>query len=608
MNLSAILPPQRNRDRQVNVPEILMNCLLAACQHDEFKRLVGWKGMAVCPRGKQGWTMKISPRTGIYGLCMTENVTNTTGHDTTLNLYYFPAPDEPLLDTMSLAANYAAIQEGYIDSIRQFTAHEQWAQPFYIGTLNASLDRKEQALGIQLCANDRKLSIAKDGVASPTGQWVIAPGEAEEDIPAHAIAQDILLVLAAAISNSLGEPPCCFDRTNTPGQKMSYDAQGNKIFIPGEVSTVTDSLGWGERKVFEQLALPSSPKFSTSGSASDRSALPKELATALFWETHDLLSIKQKGDHQYAFDSRPGLIVLSGFLGAGKTTFLNQLLEYHAARDELVAIIQNEIGQTGVDDKLLEGDDSIVKMDEGCVCCTLAGNLAKGIEQLKKQFNPKVIVLETTGLANPFNLLGEVNKLQSLARLDSITTLVDAKNAPALLKESDIAREQIRAADTILLNKCDLISEAEQARLTDEVQAINTRALIVTTSHAEITPGVLYDTNPFIQKATGLLPNLPTHPQHTHTMEGFTSKRFVFHTPLQRNTLLDMLKSLPKEIFRLKGIVHTAENNEPEVVQYVSGRYELSPLGGEFDDEGFLVAIGKNMDLSKLDTLERSHA
>lgn len=608
MNLSAILPPQRNKNGQLNLPEVLVNCILAACQHDEFKRLVGWKGLAVCPMGMQAWTMKFRTRSGVYGLLAEQNSESDSDQQAALGLYYFPSPDEQLLESMSLAANHAVVQDDYTQMLRQFSSRIQWAAPFRIASLTFTLGAEEDALSLQMCADDCKLCIAQDGIATNDGQWIIAPGEAEEEIPAHAIATDFLLVLAAAVSNSLGTPPCQFARNEVASKGLGYDTQGNTFSTSREILTLTDVLGWGKKETVERLASPVLSTSTVSGNASNRKTLPEPVRSALFWETHDLAAIADKGEHEYAFDTRPSLIVLSGFLGAGKTTFLNQILEYHAARDELVAIIQNEIGKTGVDGKLLEGDDSIIELDEGCVCCTLAGNLSKGIEQLKSQFSPKVIVLETTGLANPFNILGELGTLRPHVRLDSITTLVDAENAPALLSESDIARNQIKAADTIIINKCDLISEHEQQALTERLCTLNNRALMVKTKHGAINPGTLYDFDPLTQLAAGLLPSPLTSPQHTHAMEGFTSRRFIFSKTLLRDELLNTLQLLPKEIFRLKGIVKIAEDDQPNVVQYVSGRYEISHLGSEFVDESFLVAIGRDMDLSILEKLERGHA
>ena len=608
MNLSAILPSQRKQDQEINLSEMLVNCLLAACQYDEFKRLTSWKGMAVCPRGKQAWTIKIHVRPGVFGLCSDARDTDAHGRNANLSLYYFPDPKEELLETMSLAANHAAAQPDYMETLRQFSAYEHWAVPFRIGSLSAFLSLNEEALSLRLQAENQKLCIAQDGVATQDGTWIIAPGEPEEDIPAHAIALDFVLVLAAAISNSLGEAPSMFRRAETASPALGYDNQGNHFSIDRSIITVTDALGWGERDLLESHAFSDLSQYTSSSDSQEKGDLPAPIGNALFWETHNLAAMAQTGEHPFAFDSRPSLIVLSGFLGAGKTTFLNQLLEYYAARDELVAIIQNEIGKTGVDGKLLEGDDSIIELDEGCVCCTLAGNLSKGIEQLKAQFKPKVIVLETTGLANPFNILNELEKLRPLVRLDSITTLVDAKNGPSLLTTSDIARNQVKSADTILLNKCDLVSETELETLINDIKALNRRAQLVQTEYGAINPGTIYDMNLPSQNTTGLL-HTPIEPSnHTHAMEGFTSRRFAFNVPLSRKDLLKMIDSLPEEVFRLKGIVHMVDSGEAEVIQYVSGRYEISSLGGPFDDESFLVAIGRDMDLSALDALERSYA
>ncbi|WP_421899424.1 GTP-binding protein [Maridesulfovibrio sp.] len=608
MNLSAILPPRRGSNHQINMPDMLVNCLLVACQHDEFKRLLGWKGMAVCPRGEKAWTMKLRTRPGVFGLCTENEDANDDGFFASLGLYYFPEENEDLLESMSLAANISVVQEDYIESIRRFSSDEDWAAPFRIATVLTGLNKGEKAFTLKFSAEQTKVSISQDGIATQDGQWIINPGEIEENIPAHAIAMDFLLVLAAAISNSLEVPPSGFYRKETPGKATIYDSMGNKFPSSHEATTINDALNWGERGAATSLAFPQLPEFCAQGNTETRADLPAPVGEALFWETHDLAAMEVKGNHNYAFDKRPSLIVLSGFLGAGKTTFLNQLLEYHASRDELVAIIQNEIGQTGVDGKLLEGDDSIVELDEGCVCCTLAGNLSKGIEQLKARFNPKVIVLETTGLANPFNILNEIETLRPLVRLDSVTTLVDAENGPQLLADSDIARNQVKAADVIILNKCDLVSQEEQESLAKLLTTLNKRALLVNTINSAINPGNIYDSDPRTHHFGGISLCPLTPPQHTHAMEGFTSRRFAFNKPLSREDLHHLMTSLPNEVFRLKGIVNVSGSDDPEVVQYVSGRYEFSSFSGDFNDDGFLVAIGRDMELEILEQLERNYS
>ncbi|WFS63080.1 GTP-binding protein [Pseudodesulfovibrio thermohalotolerans] len=602
MQLTAVLPARRAANRQVDLPEMLTNCLLAANHYREFKRLVGWKGMAVCPRAPRAWTLRIRSRAGVFGLAAEDARRDGQGQHATLGLYYFPAPEEPLLETMSLAASFASTQPDYLETVRRFTAMGEWAAPFRMGTLEVSLAPEEDGLTLLCRALDRKLSIARDGVATPDGKWVIWPGEAEENFPAHEIARDFFLVLAASVTRSLEEPPCRAGQSKTPGHGLFYDCAGNRSPLDDGISLVTDLLCWGDRETLAALASLSLARCDVTAGMENRHTLPAPLDDALFWKTHDLRELSRDEAYAPAFDSRPGLIVLSGFLGAGKTTFLNQLLEYYAARDELVAIIQNEIGQTGVDGKLLEGDESIVELDEGCVCCTLVGNLSKGIEQLKARFNPKVIVLESTGLANPFNILNELETLRPLVRLDSITTLVDAENAPGLLSDHEIARDQVAAADTILLNKCDLVDEAERERLRSTLRELNNRAVLVETEHGAVNPGYLYDADPFEQRA-GLLPCMPNGTRHTHADEDFTTHRLAFPSALDRDRLMEALDRLPDAVFRLKGIVHLSNEPQPAVVQYVCGRHELSPLGDDFDQDGFLVAIGRDMDLAVLEEM-----
>ncbi len=607
MQLSTVLPARRRPGQRVDLPEMLTNCLLAACQREAFKRLVGWKGMAVCPRGAQGWTLKVRARSGVFGLATQHTWRDDKGQHARLGLYYFPAQDDPLLESMSLAANHAAVQPDYIENLRRFTAMDEWATPFRMGEISASLTPEEEGVFLQLNALNKKLSITQDGIMTSDGKWVLTPGEAEESFPAHDISMDLLLVLAAAVTNCLEEPPHRVGRIHNPGHGLIYDRSGNQSLLDDDILMMGDLLYWGSRTALTAVGPLFQTQCQVAAGSEDKASLPSPLNDALFWKTDDLHTLSNNDAYAPAFDARPGLIVLSGFLGAGKTTFLNQLLEYYAARDELVAIIQNEIGQTGVDGKLLEGDDSIVELDEGCVCCTLAGNLAKGIEQLKTRFNPKVIVLESTGLANPFNILNELETLRSLVRLDSITTLVDAENGADLLANHDIARDQVAAADTILLNKCDLADGETRDKLRTKLRKLNKRAILVETEHGSINPGNLYDTDPF-EQMTGLLPCLPNKTHHTHSNEGFVTRRFDFPSPLNRERLRTALDELSDTVFRIKGIVHLSDSTQPEVLQYVCGRHELSPLGDDFDQRGFLVVIGTNMDLAALENLGRKYA
>ena len=175
------------------------------------------------------------------------------------------------------------------------------------------------------------------------------------------------------------------------------------------------------------------------------------------------------------FDKTP-VTVLTGYLGAGKTTLLNRILtENHGKK---YAVIINEFGEIGIDNELVvDADEEVFEMNNGCICCTVRGDLIRIIEGLfKRKDRFDAIVVETTGLADPgpvaqtFFVDDDVSRR---ARLDSIVTVVDARHLPARLKDSREAEEQIAFADVIVLNKTDLVSPDELAEVERGQQRID---------------------------------------------------------------------------------------------------------------------------------------
>jgi len=176
--------------------------------------------------------------------------------------------------------------------------------------------------------------------------------------------------------------------------------------------------------------------------------------------------------------------VLTGYLGAGKTTLLNRILtENHGKR---YAVIVNEFGEIGIDNDLVVGaDEEVFEMNNGCICCTVRGDLIRIVETLlKRRGRFDAIIIETTGLADPapvaqtFFVDADVGEA---ARLDAIVTVADAKWLAARLKDAPEAKNQIAFADVILLNKTDLVSDAEQEMVKARIRAINPYARIIPT-------------------------------------------------------------------------------------------------------------------------------
>jgi G3E family GTPase len=181
--------------------------------------------------------------------------------------------------------------------------------------------------------------------------------------------------------------------------------------------------------------------------------------------------------------------VLTGFLGAGKTTLLNRILtEQHGRK---IAVIENEFGEVGVDNQLvIQSDEEIFEMNNGCICCTVRGDLLRILGRLmKRKDRLDAILIETTGLANPAPVAQTFftdPEMKEQFRLDAIVTVVDAKHISLHLHDSPEALKQVAFADVILLNKTDLVLPAELDALEKKIRGINAVAKIYRTQNGEL--------------------------------------------------------------------------------------------------------------------------
>ena len=198
-------------------------------------------------------------------------------------------------------------------------------------------------------------------------------------------------------------------------------------------------------------------------------------------------------DTSAAASGKIPVTVLTGYLGAGKTTLLNRILtEDHGKR---YAVIVNEFGEIGIDNDLVVGaDEDVFEMNNGCVCCTVRGDLIRVVSGLMKRQRPgkpafDAIIVETTGLADPGPVAQTFfvdEDVKAKTQLDSVTALVDAKHVMARLDDSKEAREQVAFADRIILNKTDLVSEGELAEVERRLRALNPLAPITRATRADV--------------------------------------------------------------------------------------------------------------------------
>jgi len=590
MDTSRIFPPGRERPTPDDIARLPVTALLLACLDPRFKRMTGWQGLARCPGQVEAWTCRLQARPGVFG-CQREDGWEKAGRAAAdFGLYYFPTPEDPLFDRFSLAAEWAVLKDGFQAHVRDFAATPEMSRLFRLGKATLVVSREPQRFCFRLDALERDILILTEGLRTEEG-WVVAPGEAEQDLPSWMLARELFHVVAGALTFGLGCPPAALVTSSRPGRQRQRAADGAIREQAGPCRR-GEGLVWGEAGSGRDAAL-ALPGATDTTLWLPGEALPEETANAPCWHAHHLDAAPVPRDRPGGTEPRPALVILTGFLGAGKTSLLLEMVEHHRAHDQFVAIIQNEIGATGVDGYIVDGGETSLTLDEGCVCCSLAGSLASGIKRLTERFCPERIILETSGLANPLNLLREQEAWADVARLEMVVTVVDAVHGLDMLSTSDIARDQARGGDVLVVNKCDLADSRTLDALRSRLRELNAKAPILTTDHGQLHPGLLFDVG--AGDACANKHPSPLLRRRNHVDEAFGAVRLPQPPDLTLAALGRWIKRLPEAVFRLKGILRLADKTEPLVLQGVGQRWEVRPLGHPFSDEPFLVFIGRNL-------------
>ena len=275
---------------------------------------------------------------------------------------------------------------------------------FAIGGVSISVDADGNALALGLESVSAQRTIAEDGVfLSRNAQMVrmIEPGGLDQDFPALETALGFFNPLAASVTYNLEQPPVYLRERSFPASQTIYDRTGTTRPIEAEDAwKLRIILEYGEGP-FDEVEDDRNDEENILHSICWRfpDPYPAEYQDRLWWRAHQLRDFKNIDKAVLGIDERPPFILLTGFLGSGKTSFLQHFIEYQTQRSRFVAVIQNEIGEIGLDGKLL--DYAVTEIDEGCVCCSLVGNVKRAVQGILESFSPDVIILETSGLANP---------------------------------------------------------------------------------------------------------------------------------------------------------------------------------------------------------------
>lgn len=309
--------------------------------------------------------------------------------------------------------------------------------------------------------------------------------------------------------------------------------------------------------------------------------------------------------------------ILTGFLGAGKTTLLNHILESpdHKMR---FAIIENEFGEVGVDEKVIKetSDEQLIEVMNGCICCTVRGDLCQALKRLaSKTSGFDGVIIETTGLADPAPVAQTFfvdEELKNLYNLDGIITVVDAMHVLEHLHEEkpegveNECVEQVAFADRVLLNKCDLVDEETLENVTKDIRGINANVDIIRATYGQVEPSKLINIKAFALERVLEMDSefLNTDGEHQHD-SSVSSHSVRFEGELNHQQLRMWISELQtnhgKDLFRYKGVLAVKGMPNKFVFQGVHMLFN-----GLFDErfrwkagemrECRLVFIGRNLD------------
>jgi G3E family GTPase len=317
-------------------------------------------------------------------------------------------------------------------------------------------------------------------------------------------------------------------------------------------------------------------------------------------------------------DSRVPVTVVTGFLGSGKTTLVNYILS--ANHGKRIAVIENEFGEIGIDDALvIDAEEEIFEMNNGCICCTVRGDLIRILGTLMKRKDKfDYILVETTGLADPAPVAQTFfvdDEIRNQLRLDAIVTVVDAKHlALHLFEEKEVgieneALEQLAFADRVLVNKIDLVSEEELLRVEGQIRSINAGASIVRTQMSKVDLDWVLNAHAFeLSRVLEVDPQFLEETEHLHD-QSITSVGIEADGAVDLEKINDWLGWLLREkgvdIFRMKGIINVKDFDKRFVFQGVHMLFDGQPdrewgVGERRNNK--MIFIGRNLDRAELNS------
>jgi G3E family GTPase len=270
------------------------------------------------------------------------------------------------------------------------------------------------------------------------------------------------------------------------------------------------------------------------------------------------------------------ILLVTGFLGAGKTTVVNYLLAQ--AEGRRIAALVNDFGAINIDAELIEGaSDGVVSLSNGCICCSLEGDLLRTLATLlRREPQPELIVIETSGVADPSDIVRNLMDpvISREAPLETVLCVVDATARPEALNEDALLRSQLRAADIVALSKADLVDAAACAQIRAAIRALRPAAVVVDAVNGAVPAALLFA--PDLDRGSTSREIKPRGP----VADRFETLSWTSERPLSLPRLQQAIGRLAPKLARAKGLFETVEQpGRVMVFQLAGGRATLAPGG-----------------------------